>query len=78
MAKEFLVTSRQVDMIVFSWVSCDCCHVVEPPFLKYLNTKTLAVAMAAAAKPAMIQYDVTLSALGPQRCLEKNNQKYFI
>ena len=42
---------------------------LEPPFLKYLNIKTPAVAMTAAAKPANIQYDVTLSALGPQRCL---------
>lgn len=64
-----LVPSRQVDIFVFLWGLCECCHVLEPPFLKYLNIKTPAVAMTAAAKPANIQYDVTLSALGPQRCL---------
>ena len=42
---------------------------VEPPFLRYLNTKIPAVAMRAAAKPATSQYDVTPSAFGPHRCL---------
>ena len=47
----------------------------EPPFLKYLNTRTPAVAMRAAAMPATIQYDVTPSAFGPHRCLQRKKQR---
>ena len=60
---------RQYQFLI-RWISC---HVVEPPLLRYLNTTIPAVATSAAVKPAIIQYDVTLSAFGPQRCLGNNN-----
>ena len=46
------------------------CHVVDPPFRKYLNTTIPAVATSAAANPAITQYEVAVSASGPQRCLQ--------